>query len=45
MAADHLSQLENLELEALDETIIHDTFPNEHLNFLEIVDYVDKSHP
>nr|GEW26277.1 protein NYNRIN-like [Tanacetum cinerariifolium] len=31
LAADHLSRLENPELEELDEEVIRDSFPNEHL--------------
>ncbi|GJW67849.1 reverse transcriptase domain-containing protein [Tanacetum coccineum] len=36
LAADHLSRLENLELEELDEDAIRDTFPDKHLIVINI---------
>ncbi|XP_071687711.1 uncharacterized protein [Rutidosis leptorrhynchoides] len=40
VAADHLSRLDNPELQPLDESKIRDTFPDEHLMRIDLVDEV-----
>ncbi|GJX28730.1 reverse transcriptase domain-containing protein [Tanacetum coccineum] len=41
LAANHLSRLENLKLEKLNEEAIHDSFPDEHLMAIHVREYIN----